>query len=292
MTNNTPYTNDPYFQIKEYIHPTKGIDREVTILHISDLHLIVSDENSSDEWKAFAQKQRDAWKGVRLSFAKLYGDSTDEPHLIQPEEGLPRFIDLANEKRPDLLLLSGDMLNDFSTETIDYLGDALSKLQVPYMWVRGNHELGNDDAYAPYMQENAPVQKVTCGNLQILGLDDAKRKVTSTQLDALKAAVSDAAEKGDIPVLAMHIPVRTPLNADAVSHFDPYFLLGGEGTDDDSRAFLEYLQSESCPISTVLCGHVHGHHVSEFAEGKKMICCSSSMVGCAIVHRFTQAENE
>ncbi len=283
------YINDPYFQFKEYVHPTKGLDREVTVLHISDLHLIVSDENSTEEWKAFAQKQRDAWKGVRLSFAKLYGDSTDEPHLIQPEDGLHKFIALANETRPDLLLLTGDMLNDFSTETIGYLGDALAKLQVPYMWVRGNHEIGNDDAYAPYTQGNISVQKTVCGKLHLLGLDDAKRKVTSVQLDALRSAVNDVTAAGGIPVLAMHIPVRTPLNADAVSHFDPYFLLGGEGTDDDSKAFLEYLQSADCPISTVLCGHVHGHHMSTFAEGKQQICCSSSMVGCAVVHRFTPA---
>lgn len=283
------YINDPYFQIKEYVHPTKGLDREVTILHISDLHLIVSDENSTEEWKAFAQKQRDAWKGVRLSFAKLYGDSTDEPHLIQPEEGLPKFIALANEIKPDLLLLTGDMLNDFSKETIDYLGDALAKLRIPYMWVRGNHEIGNDDAYAPYTQGNIPVQMARLGNLHVLGLDDAKRKVTSVQLDALRSAVNDVTAAGGIPVLAMHIPVRTALNADAVSHFDPYFLLGGEGTDDDSHAFLDYLEDKECPINTVLCGHVHGHHHSVFAEGKQQICCSSSMVGCCIVHRFTQA---
>lgn len=283
------YINDPYFQIKEYVHPTKGLDREVTILHISDLHLIVSNENSTDEWKAFAQKQRDAWKGVRLSFAKLYGDSTDEPHLIQPEDGLPKFIALANEGKPDLLLQTGDMLNDFSKETIDYLGDALAKLQIPYMWVRGNHEIGNDDAYAPYTQGNIPVQTAKLGNLHVLGLDDAKRKVTSAQLDALKSVVNDVTASGGIPVLTMHIPVRTALNADAVSHFDPYFLLGGEGTDEDSKAFLEYLESDACPIGTVLCGHVHGHHRSVFAEGKQQICCSSSMVGCAVVHRFTQA---
>lgn len=286
---NTTYTNDPYFQVTEYVHPTKGLDREVTVLHISDLHLIVSNENSTDEWKAFAQKQRDAWKGVRLSFAKLYGDSTDDPHLIQPEDGLPKFIALANEKKPDLLLMTGDMLNDFSVETIDFLGDALAKLQIPYMWVRGNHEIGNDDAYAPYTQGNIPVQTVCVGNLRMLGLDDAGRKVTAAQFDALKSAVNDAKSAGDVPVLAMHIPVRTPHNADAVSHFDPYFLLGGEGTDGDSMAFLDYLGSDGCPISTVLCGHVHGHHVSDFADGKQQICCSSSMVGCAVLHRFTQA---
>ena len=280
------YKNDPYFQFKEYVHPTSGLENDVTILHISDLHLIVSDENSTEEWKTYAQKQRDAWVGVRLSFAKLYGDSTDEPHMIAPEEGLHKFVALANETKPDLLLLTGDMLNDFSQETIDYLGEALAKLEVPYMWVRGNHELGNDDAYASYMQALAPVQTATLGKLRLLGLDDAKRKISAPQLDALKSAVNDATEAGEVPVLAMHIPVRTSLNADAVSHFDPYFLLGGEGTDDDSKAFLDYLQDADCPIRTVLCGHVHGHHVSSFAEGKQQICCSSSMVGCAVVHRF------
>lgn len=283
------YTADPYFQVKPYELPLKGLTAEVDLFHMSDLHLIVSDENSTPEWQAFAQKQRDAWQGVRLSFAKLYGDAYDEPHLIQPEEALPKYVSLVNEKRPHALLMTGDMLNDFSTETIDYLGDALAGVEIPWMWVRGNHEVGNDEAYLPYTGNGSAIQTLQLGNLTLLGIDNSRKRVDAALAQAVKTAADDAAKAGSVPVLTMHIPVQTPYNKAETSIFDPYFLLGGGDVDAESAAFLEYLQRETCPIAAILCGHVHGHHVSEYAPGKKQICCSSAMVGACSLLRFIPA---
>lgn len=283
------YTNDPYFQVKPYEIPVRGLTDEVQIFHMSDLHLIVSDENSTPEWQEHAKKSKDAWQGVRLSFAKLYGDSCDEAHLIQPEDALPKYVSLVNEKRPNALLMTGDMLNDFSPETIDYLGDALSKVEIPWMWVRGNHELGNDEAYLPYTGNGALIQTLQLGNLILIGIDNSPKKVSAAQAQAVKAAADKAKADGNVPVLTMHIPIKTPHNEEATSIFDPYFLLGSGDVDADSAAFLEYLQSEDCPIAAILCGHVHGHHVSEYVPGKKQICCSSAMVGACSLLRFIPA---
>lgn len=283
------YTDDPYFQVKSYEIPVSGLTQEVDLFHMSDLHLIVTTPDSTPQWQAFAQKQREAWQGVRLSFAKTYGDAYDEPHLIQPEEGLPKYVSLVNEKRPAALLMTGDMLNDFSTETIDYLGDALAKVEIPWMWVRGNHEVGNDEAYRPYMGSPADVQTLQLGKLTLIGIDNSRKRVDTALAQAVKAAAEQAVQAGNVPVLTMHIPVQTPYNKAETSIFDPYFLLGGGDVDGESAAFLEYLQSEACPIAAILCGHVHGHHVSEYVPGKKQICCSSAMVGACSLLRFLPA---
>jgi len=282
------YTNDPYFQVTERIIPIAGLKEEVQIFHMSDLHLIVTDENSTEEWKAFAQKQRDAWQGVRLSFAKLYGDAYDEPHLIQPEEALAKYIALVNEKKPHGLLMTGDMLNDFSTETIDFLGKALQDVEIPRMWVRGNHEVGNDEAYLPYTGEGS-VQILRFGNLSLLGIDNSRKKISRELSETVKSAALQESAQGNVPVLAMHIPVKTPYNTAETAIFNPYFLLGGDDVDAESAEFLAYLQEESCPIAAILCGHVHGHHISEYAPGKKQICCSSAMVGACALLRFIPA---
>ena len=282
------YTNDPYFQVTERIIPIAGLKEEVQIFHMSDLHLIVTDENSTEEWKAFAQKQRDAWQGVRLSFAKLYGDAYDEPHLIQPEEALAKYIALVNEKKPHGLLMTGDMLNDFSTETIDFLGKALQDVEIPRMWVRGNHEVGNDEAYLPYTGEGS-VQILRFGNLSLLGIDNSRKKFSRELSETVKSAALQESAQGNVPVLAMHIPVKTPYNTAETAIFNPYFLLGGDDVDAESAEFLAYLQEESCPIAAILCGHVHGHHISEYAPGKKQICCSSAMVGACALLRFIPA---
>ena len=279
------YTNDPYFQVRERVIPVPGLKEEVQIFHMSDLHLIVADENSTEEWKTFAQKQRDAWQGVRLSFAKLYGDAYDEPHLIRPEEALAKYISLVNEKRPHCLLMTGDMLNDFSTETIDFLGDGLQKVEIPWMWVRGNHEVGNDEAYLPYTGEGT-VQILRFGTLSLLGIDNSRKKIPRELSEAVKAAAQQEKDQGNVPVLAMHIPVKTPHNTAETSIFNPYFLLGGDDVDAESAEFLAYLQEETCPIAAILCGHVHGHHISEYAPGKQQICCSSAMVGACALLRF------
>ncbi len=283
------YTNDPYFQVKPYEIPLKGLAGEVGLFHMSDLHLIVSTPKSTPEWQAFAQKQRDAWQGVRISFAKLYGDAYDEPHLIQPEEALSKYVSLVNEKRPHALLMTGDMLNDFSVETIDFLGEALAGVEIPWMWVRGNHEVGNDEAYLPFTGCSNSVQTLQLGNLTLLGIDNSYKKVDATLTQAVKCAADKAKADGNVPVLTMHIPVQTPYNKAETSIFDPYFLLGGGDVDAESQAFLEYLQQEDCPIAAILCGHVHGHHVSEYAPGKKQICCSSAMVGACSLLRFIPA---
>ena len=283
------YTNDPYFQVKPYEIPLRGLTSEVQLFHMSDLHLIVADENSTPQWQEHAKKAKDAWQGVRLSFAKLYGDSCDEAHLIQPEDALPKYVELVNEKRPDAMLMTGDMLNDYSPETIAYLGDALAKVEILWMWVRGNHELGNDEAYRPYMKDGALVQILEMGNLTLIGIDNSPKKVSAAQAQAVKDAAEQAARDGKVPVLTMHIPIKTPCTEQSTSIFDPYFLLGSGDVDADSAAFLAYLQEESCPIAAILCGHVHGHHVSEYVPGKMQICCSSSMVGACSLLRFIPA---
>lgn len=285
---NTTYTNDPYFQITEYEIPVEGLERDITIFHMSDLHVIVSVENSTEAWKASAAKQKEAWAGTRIDFARHYGDDYGEEHLIQPEDALSKYIDLVNQKKPDALLMTGDMLNEYSDENIRFLADAFRNIQIPWMWVRGNHEVGHDEAYAPYTQGNAVVQTLRLGNLVLLGMDDSRRSMTAEQTGALEAAVEDAKANGCVPVLTMHIPIKTPLNAEKTAHFDPYFLLGGEGTNDESQAFLDYLQSDDCAVRAILCGHVHGHHISEYADGKHQICCSSSMVGACVLLRFVR----
>ncbi|MBE6579380.1 MAG: metallophosphoesterase [Ruminococcaceae bacterium] len=282
------YTNDPYFQVTERVIPLPGLESEVQLFHMSDLHLIVTDENSTEEWKAFADKQRAAWQGVRLSFAKLYGDACDEPHLIRPEEAWPKYISLVNEKKPHGLLMTGDMLNDFSTETIHFLGEGVKNVNVPWMWVRGNHEVGNDEAYLPYTGEE-PVQVLRFGNLTLLGINNSRKKISRELGEVVKALATKESAAGNIPVLAMHIPIKTAYNTAETAIFDPYFLLGGDDVDEESAEFLAYLQEETCPIAAILCGHVHGHHVSEYAPGKKQICCSSAMVGACALLRFIPA---
>lgn len=276
-------TNDSYLQVTSYELPLAGLRQGVTLLQISDLHLMVADETSTESQRQHVEKQKKAWEPVRIDFARLYGDSYDQPHLLQPEEGLSHYIQLANELRPDAVLFSGDLLEDFSEENLRCFASALSRLEVPWMWVRGNHEQGHDDALAPYMQGGKPAQTLSVGNFKLIGLDNACKRISAEQTSAILA---EAGEAGCVPVLAMHIPMLTEYNREETGCFNPYFLLGTGEVDAETAAFLNRMQRDDDPFAAVLCGHVHGRHVSSYRPGHLQICTSSAMVGACSYFRF------
>lgn len=276
-------TGDPYLQITSYKLPLVGLEREVTLLQISDLHLSVAEETSSGEMKQHVEKQKKAWEPVRKDFARLYGDAYDESHLLQPEEGLAHYVKLVNTLRPDAVLFSGDLLDDFSEENLRCFTSALAQLEAPWIWVRGNHEQGHDDALAPYLQGGKLAQTLSAGNWKLIGLDNANKRVSAAQTAAVLA---EAKEEGCVPVLAMHIPALTEYNREETTCFNPYFLLGTGEVDEETAAFLADLQREDNPFAAVLCGHVHGKHVSSYRPGHLQICTSSAMVGACSLFRF------
>lgn len=285
-------TNDSYLQVTSYELPLAGLRQDVTLLQISDLHLMVTDETSTDEQKRHVEKQKQAWEPVRIDFARLYGDAYDQPHLLPTEEGLTHYVELIRTLCPDVVLFSGDMLEDFSQENLRCFASALEQIDVPWMWVRGNHEqghdeAGHDDALVPYMQGGKPAQTLSVGNFKLIGLDNACKRVTAEQIEAILAEASDA---GCVPVLAMHIPALTAQNREETSCFNPYFLLGTGDVDGDTAAFLAQIQREDDPFAAILCGHVHGRHVSSYRPGHLQICTSSAMVGACSLFRFVPEE--
>lgn len=276
-------TNDSYLQVTSYELPLAGLRQDVTLLQISDLHLMVSEETSTEAQKQHVEKQKKAWEPVRIDFARLYGDAYDPPHLLSTDEGLAHYVELIRTLRPDAVLFSGDMLDDFSEENLRLFASALEQIDVPWMWVRGNHEQGHDDVLAPYMQGGKPAQTLSVGNFKLIGLDDACKRVNAEQTAAVLA---EAGEAGCVSVLAMHIPALTECNREETTCFNPYFLLGTGEVDGDTAAFLAQIQREDDPLAAILCGHVHGKHVSSYRPGHLQICTSSAMVGACTLLRF------
>lgn len=280
-------TNDSYLQVTSYELPLAGLRQGVTLLQISDLHLMVTDENSTEAQKQHVEKQKQAWEPVRIDFARLYGDAYDGPHLLPTEEGLAHYVELIRTLRPDAVLFSGDMLEDYSQENLRRFASALERIDIPWMWVRGNHEQGHDEELSTYMQGGKPAQTLRVGNFKLVGLDNACKRITAEQTEAMLA---EANETGCVPVLAMHIPALTEYNREETSCFNPYFLLGTGDVDGETAAFLAQIQKEDDPFAAILCGHVHGKHVSSYRPGRLQICTSSAMVGACSLFRFVPEE--
>lgn len=284
---NTVFTNDPYFQVNEFHFYHPALTKEYTVLQVSDLHIMTALENSSDERKAKVEKQKNAWASVRIGFAKKYGDDCGPEHLLDPLEGLSHVVELANQTMPDALLMTGDMMEDYSPENLNALTAACEKLKMPWMWVCGNHEVGYEELYKPLMQNDPDVQILDIGEIRFVGIDDAAKKVSESQ----RIRCIDSAKNAVLPILVMHIPMLTRYNKEETSHFDPYFLLGTGNVDESTRSFIDLMESDNDPFSMVLCGHVHGLNISEYRPNHPQLCASSTMVGtCSLLKFFPGKE--
>lgn len=280
-------TNDPYFQITEITVPLKGLTQPVDLLQITDLHISHAEPDSTDERKERVLRQKKAWEGVRRDFAVRYGDSLDPAHLLDPEEGWHHIVKLANTAPVDGVLFCGDMMEDYSPENLDYLAKGLDEIRIPWMWVCGNHETRHEDEYVPYMRGDPSVQIWDVKELRIIGINNAQKQVTAEQTERI-----DNAASGYASVLAMHIPMLTAYNPEDAGVFGEYFLMGTGDVLPDTAAFLERIVKPESPVQAVLCGHVHGRHVSEYAPGKPQICASSCMVGACNLIRFVPVQKE
>ena len=266
---------DPFFQLREFDFTMPGLDREYKLLHISDIHLAEWDVDCTPEEIAYGKEATASWEKGRFNFARAFGDSVDEVHVIPLHGYLQKWIELANEIKPDVILCTGDLMERITSPNLRCLKEMLPRFEAPFLWVRGNHDGGEESEYIPFMGEHPAWQVFRLGKLKLILLDNSKKEITADQLAHLR----EEAEDGCLPVLAAHIPIRTEENDAVMAKVGEYFTIAKDGAVPDTRAFLEYITAPECPISLFLCGHVHGCMISQYAEGKTQLTATSTMLG-------------
>lgn len=165
--------------------------------------------------------------------------------------------------RPDVVVVTGDLVNDGRPEEYDALGPLLSRLEIPMLAVPGNHD-DRDGMRAVFAgadwlpADGGPIRfAVDCGPLRLIGLDTlvpgaVHGEVGCEQLAWLERAL---AGRGTRPTVVMmhHPPFRTGLEvADAIGCLD-----GAE---------VQQAMAPFPGVQRVLCGHLHAHIVAPFAS--------------------------
>ena len=120
------------------------------------------------------------------------------------------------------------------------------------------------------------------GKLKLILIDDSQKEVTAEQLTHLREEAEDCC----LPILAAHIPIHTEKNDEVMAKVSNYFTISADDCTADTRDFLKYITSPACPINFLLCGHVHGCMLSQYAEGKTQLTASSAMLGGGNIIRF------
>ena len=253
-------------------------------MHITDTHLNVSDELSAEEDREKTAKQEEMWVTFKEKFARANGEPYGDPQRITTREAFEKLLALAQELKPEALLLAGDNLEYTYPAGQRYLEKRLGDYGGKYLCVPGNHE---EDTCGSLWSPG--VRTLDFDGFRIAAVDNSRKTVSRADLDALHALC----DEGTPLIVLCHIPLETPnCRADCTEKLfgmDDYFYLHSDTEDENAREFITLCETNDT-VKAVLCGHVHGYHAMELAPGKPQIVGSMGMTGA--VHLVTVGSAE
>ena len=276
--------DDSFFWFKRNRIVLPGIKGEHLFMHVTDTHISTVDEQSTPEEREQTEKQEALWAVFKENFARgkvPFAKGNDEPYgepqKISTVAAFEKQLALAEELKPEALLLSGDNLDHMHPAGERYLKRKLAAYSGKYLCVPGNHEAPACDGIW-----GTGVRTLDFDGFRIAAVDDSQRTVSDDDLEALKALCRE----GMPLIILCHAPVSTPFCREEMHKLMDYFYIDSEAEDANAREFVSLLEKNDA-VKAVLCGHVHGYHAVELAPGKPQIIGSQGMAGA--VHLFTVA---
>jgi len=196
-----------------------------------------------------------------------------DPHIVDPGELLLGGIDTARflreaiehvnrlEPQPDLVLLTGDLVNEGRPEEYAHLRELLAPLQAPFHLVPGNHDLTTAlrAAFPDHVHgDTGRADGVIDGPLRIVTLDSSRYPEPGGALDPDQLEWLDQT-LGEAPDHPTVVAVHHPPFATGIAHMDTMAL------EASSAAGLAAVIAGHPQVERVLSGHLHRHIVRRFA---------------------------
>lgn len=254
---------------EEYVY-VEGMEGEYTLLFLTDTHVVIQDEGVSEQER---QNQQERYP---MFFNK---------EGVSAAEQFPEWVAYANEKKVDGVLLGGDIIDTPSEANIAWLSEQLGQLDMPYLYVNGNHDwtypweymtLKGQETYLPllepYMNGNTAIQTLEFDEFMIVGIDNS-----TNQVDAKVLPVYEELLQRKKPLIVLgHIPFMTQSVLGRAREIwgSPVVIgagnYGGIYPDENSQKFVAMTTAESSPVTLMLAGHVHFYD-RDVVEGEKNV---------------------
>ena len=262
---------DPYVKIKPTMTEIKveGLTREYNFLHLTDLHMC-----------AISGEDRTIMKPDRLSYAEERRNAFFNNEVFS-EDRIFAYYKLAENKKSDLVVMTGDILDFPSKANVSLLYKAASEAKVDTLYCLGNHDWSFKDDYHTLnaKKTNIPLFKDFCGgdpyfsyveydDLIVAAIDNSTDKVTKSTVDKFLALY----DKGKPIVLALHVPLYSEKLAEkSIEQSKQNLTMGGEGmhaNDENVKRLYEAVCiDEDTPVVAVLTGHLHYYFEESFPNG-------------------------
>lgn len=256
--------------IEEYL-VIEGLEKEYTLLFLTDTHMVLTSETDSEQVIANAGER---------------GPAFVDAEGLSSVEQFPYWMEYANERGVDAVLFGGDIIDYPSATNIDYLNENLATLDMPYLYTMGNHDWTYPWEYmtekaideyrpllAPFIKGEDTIQVLEMEDFIVVSIDNSYNnqvppEIMDTYLELLE---------GDKPVIVMaHVPFLTQsvLTKAREAWSSPVVIGGGNYggiyPSAESEAFIQATTAEDSPVIAVLAGHVHFYD-KDYIDGDKKV---------------------
>ena len=209
------FENDHWFDVKHTFDDynaeirSNSIKEEIRIVHISDSHLSIL-ENGKSECPEYTTRMDRAYINPKNYL-------TGEPGTKQ--QHFENILDEAKLKNADLIILTGDIINNPTFANVNYVKEKLDSCGIEYHFISGNHDWhfegmpgSLDELHAEWITKRLKPLSRGCNpfynskiikGINFVFIDNSTYQVEIEQLSFFREQVS----KGLPIILCMHIPV-------------------------------------------------------------------------------------
>lgn len=257
-------------RIREETFRLEGLEKEYTLLFLTDMHMVVRDAEASEQEAAYAEERY-------AMFRNREG--------VSAAEQFREWVRYANQKRVDAVILGGDIIDSPSAANLQWLGQQLAGLKMPCLYVNGNHdwtypweymtESGRENylpLLEPFMRGNTAVQRLDLGEFLVAGIDNSANQVDEGGLAGYEQILSE----GRPVIVAAHVPfLGSSLLEKAGEVWKSPVVIGGGAwggiyPNPASERFVSMTTAADSPVELLLSGHVHFYD-RDVIQGEKEV---------------------
>lgn len=185
-----------------------------------------------------------------------------------------KFINIANEKNPDLIIDGGDVVHDTTEPELDKAWEDRNKLKSPVYVVNGNHDVDIRGPITHPIKEIPDFQTLDHKGVHIIMLDNENQLMSE---DLFKKLESDLEENKNKPIIvAMHVPPvlsKEPLTVKLGKNLPMNFASPVMKDEKQIERFTNLMSKYN--VSAILTGHTHKYDYME-KDGVKYINTGST----------------
>lgn len=232
------------------------IKRKYKFIFMSDLHILVENDEISPEWADEVHTRRELFRTENGMYsAELWNEMPD----------------LLNSWGADAVLLGGDMVDYASGANIKCLKNGIQKIKAPVMYVRADHDLYPYYCKKEVSKKAKRLHKSIDGNkgiflkefedLCLVGINHSTNQISKRQLKKFKKILA----LGKPVILLTHVPLDSTVD-DSLSEasrrmWQNRALVWGKECEYKpnkyTKEFLKLVYAKKSQVKVALGGHLH-----------------------------------